>query len=254
MQANNTNIKSAPKLILLLLALIAPSVIHADQDVQLECETSCSSDSFCGVDGVCRPLSCENFYEFGNRTFTGYDDNNPIPLECSPIPETNFRDFVPSLTYRCTNISLPDDDSPPSYVAQGYNRKCSAVNPTSSFECYSIDPSTDFSNFLRQTESFDCSPSNELPFFSYNAILEWDRPRESYVGFNQVHNMTYEFDLDSAFQGTIYSSFTLYPTESPTVSPSQAPSIDPPISGSVGTGITKRSFLALAGLAVILVV
>jgi hypothetical protein len=138
------------------------------------------------------------------------------------------------------------------FISQGYNRKCTAITPTvSSFECYSIDPSTDFSRFLRSTESFDCSPSNELPFFAYVAILEWDRPGESYVGFNQAHNLTYEFDPDAAVQGTIFTNFALYPTESPTTSPTTSPTIDTPISGSVGTGVSITTLLALAGLAVV---
>mmetsp|Transcript_8233 Transcript_8233/g.9581 ORF Transcript_8233/g.9581 Transcript_8233/m.9581 type:complete len:268 (+) Transcript_8233:196-999(+) len=244
--------------ILLLLGLTAPSVIYAEQDVFPECETSasCSRDNFCGVDGLCRPMSCENYYEFANRKFTGYNETDPDSLDCYSIPETIYPATPMSLTYGC-GFTLNDDDSPPSFISQQYNRKCTAITPTSSFDCYSIDPSTSFSNFLRRAESFECSPnSNEtLPFFYYQAILEWDRHGESYVGYNQVHNMTYEFDPDAAVRGTISSYFILPPTESPTVSstvsPTNAPSIDTPISGSIGTGISL-TFLALAGLAVVL--
>merc|ERR1712176_167980 len=227
--------------------------MFTEQDVLLECETSesCSKDSFCGVDGVCHPMSCENFYKFANRKFTGYDESEPVPLDCSSIPETILRETPMSLTYGC-GFTL-DDNSAPAFISHGYNRKCTAVTTTSSFDCYSIDPSTEFSNFLRRTESFDCNPSNELPFFNYMAILEWDRPRESYVGYNQVHNMTFEFDPDAAAQGTIFTNFTLHPTESPTesptMSPTNSPSIGTPISGSVGTDVSIH-FLALVGLAV----
>ena len=238
--------------ILLLLGVTATSsVIHAEQDVPLPlvCDIeSCSRDSFCGIDGVCRPKSCENYYEFGNRTFTGYNEIDPVPLDCSSIPETILNDGVTSLTFRCSSMMTQP------FISHGYNRKCTAITPTvSSFECYSIDPSTDFSRFLRrtETESIDCSPSNETPFFAYVAISEWDRHGESYVGFSQAHNLTYELDPDAAVQGTIFTHFALYPTESPTTSPTTSPTIDTPISGSVGTGVSISTLLALAGLAVV---
>ena len=134
--------------ILLLLGVTATSsVIHAEQDVPLPlvCDIeSCSRDSFCGIDGVCRPKSCENYYEFGNRTFTGYNEIDPVPLDCSSIPETILNDGVTSLTFRCSSMMTQP------FISHGYNRKCTAITPkVSSFECYSIDPSTDFSRFLR---------------------------------------------------------------------------------------------------------
>ena len=235
-----------------LLALTAP-LVHAQQTNETACNLTedCESmDSFCGVNGICLPLTCENVYQFGNRTFTGYDETNPAPLECTSIPETGDEEFstTPSLTYRCTNISSDQTW----YVAQGYTRKCTA----NSFECYSIDPSTDFTNFLQRTSQVDCSPSNELPFFNYVGILEWNRGIQSYVGVQQVHNITYEFDPQAALQGTIYTKMNLDPpTESPTVSPTTvSPSTSAPtVSGSIGKrGVVSSTVMAFAtGLALV---
>jgi len=174
-------------------------------------------DSFCGIDGVCHRLTCENFYEFGNRTFTGYNEIDPVPLECRPIDLTSYEDFYTytSPNYQCGNISALSPD-PTSYVSLGYNRQCTAPNlgdAMTQFDCFSIDPSTDFTSFLQRTESFDCSPSNELPFFSYSAFFQIEDDTQYAIDRQKLHFDTYEFDPKAAVQGTIFTRLYEFSSE-----------------------------------------
>ena len=215
---NNNKFLPLPSVAVVIL-LSAAGAIGADCDS----DSPCAIGSFCGVDGVCRPYSCENWYEFGNRVFTGYDDKDPTRLECLPIEETIFHWDTMGLEYRCF-------DSDPSPIRHGYNRKCTAVMSESEFNCYSIDPSTDFGPFLNRTESA-CSSSNGIPFFMYSAFLQWQHPYAGHAEIEPAHNETYEFNPEFAVQGTIWANYTVYD--------------DTPISASTGKNL-KVVLVALA--------
>merc|ERR1712086_107688 len=112
------------------------------------------------------------------------------------------------------------------------------MGPQWEYNCYSFDPSsstTSFEPFLRKidAEPLEC-PDDEPSFFTYTSILEWQRPSESYTGFNQAHNSTREFNLEFAVQGTIFANVTMYPTLLPTSSPTPSPTME---SSAVGKNL-----------------
>lgn len=185
---------------------------------------------------MCRAYSCEDWYEFGPRSATGYDPGDPVPLDCNRIPETLPEDGVPSLAHRCTSL-----DPPP--IGHGYNRRCGATtSATSAFDCFSIDPDTDFGPFLAEVErcGTGCGPGDGDPFFAYTAIVSQHYPGREYTSFVVAHNGTHEFDRDFAVGGTIRANYSEYPTDSPTVSPSVSPSLSPiAVSGSAREGLSS---------------
>jgi hypothetical protein len=186
--------------------------------------SGCDLGSFCGVDGVCRLTTCSNYYEFENRRFTGFDEDNPVALKGRTIAENS--PLNPGLQYRCRGMDP--------IAEHGYTRECSAApSPLAEYTCYEMDASTNFSPFIaRVNSSFpnEC-PDDETgyPQYTYRNIFEYKEQRynreDGNVIIDKAHNSTQEFDRASALQGTIYSSFNVYITESPSVSPSASPSV-----------------------------
>merc|ERR1712025_430519 len=77
-----------------------------------------------------------------------------------------------------------------------------------------------------KNEPLECL-DGEPPFFTYASIFEWQRPKESYVGFTERHSSTTEFNPEFAVQGTIYTNLAITPTPSPTFSPTPSPTTSP---------------------------
>jgi hypothetical protein len=208
---------------LLLLPFVAVTTLLRMAGA-VECDPNCDIGSFCGSDATCHPYSCRNYYEFGLSKLI--PNRNDQPLECEPIETTILDIGRMALQYRCSDLD-------PSPIVHGYNHKCKAATPQWEYNCFSIDPSTtSFEPFLRRidAEPLEC-PDGEPPFFTYASILEWERPSESYVGFNQARNSTREFDREFAVQGTIYADVTVYPTLLPTSSPTPSPTMESSAAG-----------------------
>ena len=236
-------------------------------------EESCEKrkdGSFCGRDGVCRPLTCENWYEFGPLQDTGYSDESE-PLICKDIPETFFPKNTLSLIYGCGT-------NPYTYIEHGYNRKCTAKQSSGEFNCFSIHPRTDFGPFLEKTQAYNGCADDKIPEFSYLYHLTRSVPIEPYgydtrAAIFEAHNNTKELDRNAAVRGTIWASYTgnspkdSSPTVTTTTTTSdKLPPIENAVSSDTAINVAKsfidsgattlttmsHSFLALAvGLLVI---
>ena len=141
------------------------------------CENGCKSTEFCGQDGSCHEFNCVNVYDYGPKTVTGHDYQDPSApqLQCSdPAPtEVAFNTclYDPSaldadltknvespwpllLTYQCSPYDYfthPEacayDFLDGRYVT--FNRFCSAsLNEYQDFVCYDMNPDTDMERYL----------------------------------------------------------------------------------------------------------
>lgn len=201
-----------------------------------DCNGACvqGDGTFCGIDGLCHEFSCDKWYQYGPRNFTGYVDDAPA-LFCQDIPVTDPGSdevFYYSVAFRCRSVT-------PSPIAMGFTRKCTANpsgGPATEFTCYELAVSTDFEPFLAKAESsgLECTDDKYdetgYPKFSYRVVYASQNSggggdAVSTAGFNS----TSEFDAVRADEGALYSVYKEVKTQPPTAAPTPAPST----SGSV---------------------
>jgi len=225
-----------PLSIVVYFFLLGTAVAATSQCDEESCERK-KDGSFCGRDGVCRPLTCENWYEFGWDTGYSDEESQSVPLICKDIPETIFPENTLSLVYGCGR-------NPSEYIQHGYNRKCTAQQTSGEFTCFSIHPRTDFQPFLEKTTQYHHCFDGEIPQFSYLYHLTRSVPMTEPYGYDtrvaifEAHNNTVELDRNAAVRGTIWASYTVYaPNDSsPTVSPKAVTNTSdklPPIENAV---------------------
>lgn len=209
-------------------------MVHASCD---ECEPG--AGGFCGVDGHCHQYTCESFYEFGPRNFTGYDDASPSELVCGDIPTTEPRSTAegsvdyPSVSFRCVSLT-------PTPISLGFTRRCiAATSPNSNFTCYGLAANTHFQSFRTAASAgLNCTDTtyNETgwPKFAYRVVTERKGDVTSAIHFLHGFNATAEFNETRALTGSIYSKYewTDESISTPTTSPASStyPSVDSALS------------------------
>lgn len=209
------------------IAAIIVIVAHAE-DVD-KCGGGCvlGSGNFCGLDDQCHVYSCQEWYEFGPRNFTGYDIASSTPLTCQDIPITEPKKLVlygnaynPSVSFRCASLTPPP-------ITMGFTRRCTMSEPDTDFICYELATDTDFQPFLDEVSASGLNCTDDVydetgyPKFSYRVMYEsliW-QPWMAVIA--QGHNSTSEFNETLALNGTMYASYkesTGKPTTAPTSS------------------------------------
>jgi hypothetical protein len=196
------------------------------------CDEQDQKERFCGIDSICRPYSCQSWYEYGPRNFTGYDESFPEPLICQDMtvgPEV----FYTGVQYGCYETN-------PTRIKLGFTKACKATpaGPSTSFTCYEMATTTNFQPYLDgvTNSGLTCKNDSEIPTFSYYASYSLQnnsgRPYTGYTVVAPAADSTISFNA-SLGMGTMYSEFRIEealspsPTESPTANPSSAFAMKP---------------------------
>jgi hypothetical protein len=144
---------------------------------------------FCGIDGECKPYSCDNWYQFSTWNLPEVAG----PLECEPVTSGNIWTVV----YACQNFNQGPN------VA--FNQKCSATMESTTFNCYNFTEDFDFTPFTSSYADIapDCSDNNleedavTFPFFQYR--VTFDDPDERSPTTIELHgddtSQTFEPEL-----------------------------------------------------------
>ena len=219
----------------ILFHILAPFTFLAGgagaQEPSNDCGCVRGSGEFCGSDGNCHLYSCEEWYEFGPRNFTGNDDG--ASLECQDIPMTvpgpksafmYLKVFYPSVEYRCVSLEPPP-------IQMGFTKQCLAIGPNSEFTCYGLAESTNFQPFLDEVTASGLNCTDDkydetgYPKFSYRVVYEYTGNIGITVnawGFNS----TTELNETLALSGTMFASYKDW-TNQPTTAPTKSPTLSP---------------------------
>ena len=124
-------------------------------------DTDCGYASFCGYDNECHEISCQAFFSYGPRIYTG-NRNVEMALVCNPYissvdnypdPE-NYSWFQHlGVSYGCGDSFLDGD------VFMPYNERCSIEFGLNTFgfntvyNCYQYANDTDFDGFLSEVNN-----------------------------------------------------------------------------------------------------
>lgn len=193
------------------------------------CGCENGSGEFCGVDGQCHIYSCEDWYEFGPRNFTGFDSASP--LVCQDIGITQPDDFYDvvyyhSVSFRCRSVT-------PNGIRMGFNNKCSVAGTNSAFTCYGLATNTDFQPFLDEAaeSQLNCTDveydDTSYPKFDYSVVTQKQNSGQGLIGegliiFQMGHNSTSEFNETLALRGAMYAKYETW-TDQPTAAPTTSP-------------------------------
>lgn len=220
------------KLLLSFLLSLAPVIVgHGDGTVIAATDSNnnralqasnCTSDAdcgstqqFCGTNGTCLVYSCNNFYLYGNSSFTGNNqaESGP-PLVCSVVTGTIVRPVFASV-YGCDD-TLTEASRP---YALAFTGICTAtITADTSFQCYDILNTSTFPEFVARTTNssgYRCpSATQGSPKYSYYIT----RVIASYVpgNFSRFALSTGPFDtteFSSALASTSMYSILLTGTE-----------------------------------------
>ena len=114
------------------------------------CGCKYGDGQFCGVDNQCHIYSCQSWYEFGPRNFTGYDANSPLVCQDIGITEPHGDDvFYESVSFQFRSLT-------PEPIMMGWTNKCTVAGTNSNFTCYGLSASnTDFQPFLDEASPSD---------------------------------------------------------------------------------------------------
>ena len=86
---------------LVLLAAVAPFT-QAQHYYPFDCEPHCLGTEFCGVDRTCHTWSCDNFYQYGDTSYTAYDESISLICQDEAAPVDLF-DY--GVIYGCSGYS-----------------------------------------------------------------------------------------------------------------------------------------------------
>jgi len=178
----------------------------------------CTDGKFCGTDSECHNLSCAEWYQYGVRLSQdpNMDESNIETLTCKDIDTTApFSEvFHGSVSYRCVNRRHPPA------IHTGFNRKCTAGDPTFDYTCYELSEGTQFLTFMSEVESaiqndgMNCT-EGEDPFYLYKyAHVEIEESpykthTDTIVG-SLWFDRPAELDKVRATTGTLFSTYTKY--------------------------------------------
>lgn len=213
-----------------LVAAVSIAAIMAHAADTEKCGGGCvtGSGKFCGLDDQCHIYSCQEWYEFGPRNFTGYDIASSTPLTCQNIQVTepydhDFLDgnvYYPSVSFRCVSLTPPP-------IVMGYTRRCTMAGPDTDFTCYELATDTDFQPFLDEVSASGLNCTDDeydetgFPQFTYYVKYESQIWQPWMSVRAQGHNSTSEFNEIFALNGTMYATYkesTGKPTAAPTSS------------------------------------
>ena len=209
---------------------------------------TCVLGFFCGIDGLCHEFSCDKWYQYGPRKFTGYLDNafSPESLVCEDIPATQpGSDEVPhySVDFRCLSQLNPSQvvNGMAFTIAMGFTRKCTANpsgTPATEFTCYELAASTDFGSFLAKVGSYGLECTDDeytgpiYPKFEYDVVytsyIKNETKTTNYTFLTSGFDATSELDVIHAAKGTMYSVYEEVNFQPPAAAPTASPT-----SGSV---------------------
>lgn len=128
------------------------------------CDNDCTGSEFCGLDGSCHSITCENMYTFGMEDW--YGDSNLPDLYCENQLDgvrhikttlgkfgTGTSPWFP-IEYSC---STTGDDA--ERVEQKFTRYCEAIPKIANthFHCNELAQNTSFDDFLSKVETLQCS-------------------------------------------------------------------------------------------------
>jgi hypothetical protein len=194
------------------------------------CDAQDQKERFCGVDGLCHTYSCQAWYKYGPRKFTGYiEGSSPDPLICQDY----FFNSGDALFYSGVQYGCYSTDPP--RIQQRFTRSCSQVvsQLTTLFSCYEMATDTDFQPYLDEVASsgLTCENDTEIPEFGYKVTYSYFN--DTGIPYNGITiltpgaNQTLTFDATLAMN-TMYSHFTTValpeaPSDSPTSSPTNSP-------------------------------
>lgn len=166
-----------------LFLLPLSHVASASQTIDLggiPCSNCNEPGHFCGTDGRCHEMSCENYYLYADQKLTGYSDG--VKFECFGYANGDI-DNAHGVIYGCDPIFPMTLITPGKQVTEPFNRKCTAEREGGYlFECYEFQPSetaTNFDFFQREAESSfpDCEGSKRPKYWYIIASSN------HYVGF-----------------------------------------------------------------------
>ena len=119
----------------------------------VSCSDCAKPGHFCGVDGQCHAFSCQNYYQYADRSLTGYADN--VKFECFGYTDGDIEN-AHGVIYGCDPQFPMTLMTPGKQVTEPFNRKCTAEREGGFlFECYEFQPSetaTNFDLFIRDCE------------------------------------------------------------------------------------------------------
>jgi hypothetical protein len=192
-------------------------------------DTGCVTNTdFCGLDSVCYPRSCENYYKYRTPIYT---EGTSEALSCGPPESDDWRSL---LFYKC--------DIHDTRPRMRSTQKCRA-NPTEDevFLCYEFADDTDFSEFLLVAENTTCTePDDGLPYFEYNTIY-----RPVVDGLNDTFGVDVVSAMEAPFNETYAKAFCHFAIlTAVTAPPTMAPSA--PTAGPTG-GATSSSLHLIGG-------
>jgi hypothetical protein len=185
-----------------------------------------TNTDFCGLDGVCYPRSCENYYKYRTPIYT---EGTSEAISCGPPEDDDWRSLA---FYKC--------DIHDTRPRMRSTQKCRA-NPTAEavFLCYEFADDTDFSEFLLEAENTTCTdPEDGFPHFEYNTIY---RPvlaglNDTSFGVEVASTMEAPFSESFAKDFCHFAILTAV-TEPPTMAPT-APTAGP--TGGDGSSSSLR--------------
>lgn len=141
-------------------------------------DSDCTRNEFCGIDGQCYSWSCDNWFQLGTWTRLGNTSSfDNETLSCSSY-NTGLQDNLHAIVFGCQGYGPGVDIPPEDGVSQVFNRKCEAETMLHTFECYELDPFTDFSLFVAQAQS---APPQNCTQYSPEEIADGAPMQQSYL-------------------------------------------------------------------------
>lgn len=160
---------------LLLLAISCTDVaaaIFGTKEPIVVSDVPCSGcdepGHFCGHDGRCHEVSCQNYYQYADPQLTGYADG--VDFNCFGYSKGDIEN-AHGVIYGCEPIFPMTLITPGKQVTEPFNRKCTAEREGGYlFECYEFQPSetaTNFDFFEREAESSfpDCGDGKQPKYY-----------------------------------------------------------------------------------------
>jgi len=221
------------------------------------CLPACGDTEFCGTDDVCYDANCDNFYEKGNRAFTGYVEGSE-PLACEVVSADDAKKPV-SASFGCVGFYCAFDSEMVPFALFA-TRVCAAnPQPLQSFVCYDVSPSdTDFQAFVGSTagtDGYSCPDSDGFttsPVYIYyqNMILQ-----QASGGSTVINGPNSTDTFNETLASATFSSRLII--GDPTAAPTSAPTPPPTPPSASSSSLREReiawtaTFFALVGLVII---
>lgn len=185
-------------------ATAARAAMHArafqtfDSPLPLDlCTKGCLMNEFCGVDGQCHAIDCDNFWEYGAVEFTGNDNDSKLncTLELQESALNCDGEWPFALEYRCNEenvISSRYHVCPRGNGARQlpFYRMCTAQpNPSQEFVCFDLKGAGSMeeyaADYIQSTmDKPECTDA-ELDSFS------WDGTNRDDIDWVAYHHQTH---------------------------------------------------------------